>query len=474
MSGDSAALPTAERRPETMLAVYLLLAGAAVGLFLLICEWGNGLAGGVASSSGAAATQAVQVPTAHVWPHFLGGLIAVIVLARLLGFAMHCLGQPRVIGEVLAGIALGPSLLGRLSPETVTFLFPTSTLPTFHAFAQVGIILYMFLVGLHLNAAVLRSRAHATVMISHASIAAPFVSGACLALWLFQDFAPAGISFTSFALFFGLAMAITAFPVLARILTDRGMERSELGVIALSCAAADDVTAWCLLAIVMGVAQTNLISALTTIGFALAYVAAMIWLVGPLLRRWFVKEGESNPSGDAIAAVLVAVLASALVTQQIGIHALFGAFMLGAIIPHESKLARAFQGRLEDVVTILLMPTFFAYTGMRTQIGLLAEPADWIVCGVIILVATAGKLGGSYLAARFTGLDWRTSASLGILMNTRGLMELIVLNIGLDLGIISPTLFAMMVLMALATTIATTPVLQWLSPSHSLTSATVA
>ncbi|HTN76690.1 MAG TPA: cation:proton antiporter [Pirellulaceae bacterium] len=468
MSGEGSILTASEhRRPERMLAVYLLLGALAVGAFFVIRMIGE-QGGGTATAAAVVEQQPAHAPATHVLPHLLGGLIAVIVLARLLGFVLRYLGQPSVIGEVIAGIVLGPSILGRFSPEAVTFLFPPATLPILSAIAQLGVILYMFLVGLHLNAGLLSARAHTTVMISHASIAAPFLLGAILALWLFPGFAPAGIPFTSFSLFLGLAMAITAFPVLARILTDRRMERSELGVVALSCAAADDVTAWCLLALVVGVAQTDLIGAVTTILLATLYLAAMFWIVRPLLRRWFGSDRETAPRSDVIAAVLVAVLASSLLTDLIGIHALFGAFLLGAIIPHDSKLTHACQGKLEDVVTILLMPTFFAYTGTRTQIGLLSEPSDWLICGIIIVVATVGKLGGTYAAARFTGLDWRTSAALGVLMNTRGLMELIVLNIGLDLGIISPSLFAMMVLMALVTTIATTPLLNWLAPRELL------
>jgi Kef-type K+ transport system membrane component KefB len=455
-----------------MLSVYALLAALAVGAFFLIRWIGEGPAPIAAAEPDSVPTVATSA-SSHTLPRLLGGLIGVIVLARLLGLVLQRFGQPRVIGEVIAGIVLGPSILGRVSPEGMTFLFPAETLPILSAIAQLGVILYMFLVGLELNANLLRSRAHTTVMISHASIAAPFLCGAALALWLFRGFAPAGVSFTSFALFLGLAMAITAFPVLARILTDRGMERSELGVMALSCAAADDVTAWCLLAVVVGVAQTNLLGAASTILLSLAYVAVMFCLVRPLLRTWFASDNENagkqtTPRSDVTAGILVAVLASALVTDLIGIHALFGAFLMGAIIPHDSRLAQSFRGKLEDVVTILLMPMFFAYTGMRTQIGLLSQPTDWLICGVIILAASLGKLGGSYAAARYTGLDWRTSASLGVLMNTRGLMELIVLNIGLDLGILSPSLFAMMVLMALATTLATTPLLNWLLPAERL------
>lgn len=455
-SADSTAI---DRRSSSMLAVYVLIVAASVGAFFLI-RWIGESESGAATLPGVSAQKSIPAP--HTLPHLLGALIAVIALSRLLGALLRRVGQPRVIGEVIAGIVLGPSIFGRVSPDAMNFLFPSAILPTLGTIAQLGVILYMFLVGLHLNSALLRSRAHATVLMSHASIVVPFLLGAALALGLFQGYAPDGISFTSFSLFLGLAMAITAFPVLARILTDRGMERSELGVMALSCAAVDDVTAWCLLAFVVGIAQGNLVGAATTIFLAGAYVVLMLAIVRPLMQYWFNNEQESRSKREVFAVILAGVLASSLLTDAIGIHALFGAFLLGAIIPHDSQVAQAARGKLEDVVTVLLLPTFFAYTGMRTQIGLLSETSDWIVCGMIILVATAGKFGGSLLAARFAGLDWRTSASLGILMNTRGLMELIVLNIGLDLGILSPRLFAMMIVMALVTTMATTPILNLL------------
>jgi Kef-type K+ transport system membrane component KefB len=341
----------------------------------------------------------------------------------------------------------------------MAFLFPAQVLPILGMLAQLGIILYMFLVGLHLDSGHLRSRAHSTVVISHVSIIVPFLLGAGLALGLFRQFAPAGVSFTSFALFLGLAMAITAFPVLARILTDRKIEKTEIGVIALSCAAADDVTAWCLLGIVVGITQSNLVGAITTIIFALAYIALMLGVARPLVKRRF-ETAPLQPSFNVITWVIVALLLSALLTEVIGIHAVFGAFLFGAVIPHDSQLAHSFRAKLEDAVTILLMPMFFAYTGMRTEIGLLTDQRDWLICALIVAVATLGKFGGTLFAARFTGLNWRTSAALGALLNTRGLMELVVLNIGLDLGVISPPLFAMMVIMALVTTVAAAPLLK--------------
>lgn len=462
MHHESAALPNRPTQGRT-LGLYLLLGLAMVATFLAI-RW-IGEASFVDSARPIAPSDAAvaRPQSSHLMAQLLAGLIAIILAGRLCGTLLRYLGQPSVIGEVIAGIILGPSLLGQIAPQAVAFLFPEPLRPVLGAIAQLGVILYMFLVGLHLNPAVLRSRAHATVLISHASIAVPFLLGAALALWLFRDFAGAGVSFTSFALFLGLSMAITAFPVLARILTDRKMEQSELGNLALACAAVDDVTAWCLLAFVVGIAQADPFSALITLLSAAAYVAVMLFVVRPLLRRLTTDENDAPAGGGLIAAVLLAVLASSLVTDVIGIHTLFGAFLLGAIIPHDSSLARTFRVKLEDTVTILLLPAFFAYTGIRTEIGLLSEPTDWLMCAAIILVATLGKLGGSYWAARYAGLDRRTSAAIGVLMNTRGLMELIVLNIGLDLGILSPRLFAMMVLMALVTTFVATPVLNLLS-----------
>jgi Kef-type K+ transport system membrane component KefB len=335
------------------------------------------------------------------------------------------------------------------------------------AVSQLGVILYMFLVGLELNAARLAGRAHAAVAVSHASIVVPFVLGAALALGLYPIFSHEGVPFTSFALFIGAAMAITAFPVLARILTDSKMEKTELGIVALSCAAADDVTAWCLLALVVGVAQANIGSAVWVIGGAVAFLAFMFLVVRPLLSRLIDSETEraDGLSPTAVSGTFLAVLLAALATEAIGIHAVFGAFLLGAVIPHDSRIAREFVAKMKDLVTVLLLPAFFAFTGMRTQISLMSGWDSWLWCGAIVLVATTGKFGASLIAARLTGLGWREAAALGTLMNTRGLMELIVLNIGLDLGVISPTLFTMMVVMALVTTAATAPIVQWLVPS---------
>jgi Kef-type K+ transport system membrane component KefB len=374
-------------------------------------------------------------------------------------------GQPPVIGEVLAGIALGPSLLGQVWPAAADFILPAAVAPALGVIAQLGVILYMFLVGLEMNHEMIRDRAATTIWVSHTGMVVPFLLGAGLALVLYPRLSSTSVPFTSFALFLGVAMAITAFPVLARILTDRGMQQTPLGAIALGCAAIGDVTAWCVLAFVVGVARARLSNAFLTLGLTIAYIAFMLTLVRPAVH-WLLVRCDEEVTPGHLAVALAGLLLSALATEAIGVHALFGAFLLGAVIPHDSALARALTARLHDLVTLLLLPAFFAFTGMRTEIGLVGGCEGWLLCGAIIAVATLGKFGGSFVAARLTGLDSRSAAALGLLMNTRGLMELIVLNIGLDMLVISPALFAMMVMMALVTTLATTPLLQWLRPAQ--------
>jgi len=439
---------------------------AAVAAFLSIDHTGSSLAAPEAAPvrelGTAVASHAAPSRPADALLHVLIALAAVIVTGRLLNKAFARFEQPPVIGELLAGILLGPSLLGRLSPEVAGYVLPQTVAPYLGIIAQLGVILYMFLVGLELNAGLLRERAHATVAISHASIVAPFLLGAALALALYPRLSTSDVKFTSFALFLGAAMSVTAFPVLARILSDRKMTRTELGVIALSCAATDDVTAWCLLAFVVGVAQAKVGGAVLVILGTLAYIGVMFLLVRPLLKRLADRYAQSHLTPGVTALVFVGVLSSAVITEWIGVHAIFGAFLLGAVIPHESAIAKEFTHKLEDLVTILLLPAFFAFTGLRTEFGLVSGWQAWLVCGAIILVATLGKFGGTVGAAKLTGLGWRDSAALGILMNTRGLMELVVLNIGLEMGVISPTLFAMLVIMAIITTVATTPILSWL------------
>ncbi len=400
--------------------------------------------------------------------HVLMTLTAVITLGWILGKLLRLIGQPPVIGEVAAGILLGPSLLGRVWPAGASFLLPDSAASFLGVIAQIGIILYMFLIGLEMNLGEFKGRAAATLTIAHASMAVPFVLGAALALVLFPRLASEDVSFTSFALFIGVALSITAFPVLARILTDLRMHKTPLGTLALACAASNDAAAWCLLALAVGVAKAQVGGGLFVIGGTFVYLAFMLLLVRPLAAHWLAQTGPAALTRGGLALVFVALLLSALTTEWIGLHAIFGAFVLGAVIPHDSVVARTLSGNFADFVTVLLLPAFFAFTGLRTEFGLVAGIEAWLLCASIMVVATFGKFGGVYLAARAVGIDWRQSSALGVLMNTRGLMELIVLNVGLELRIISPTLFAMMVLMALVTTLATTPILRLLgvTPNH--------
>jgi Kef-type K+ transport system membrane component KefB len=432
---------------------------------VLIFLWVRSRGATLVAPPPAAVALAVSIKGSDVFLRVLIALTAIIVVGQLLAKLFAYVGQPPVIGEVVAGILLGPSLLG---PGGSSLVLPPSVAPFLGVIAQLGVVLYMFLVGLELDPAPLRNRLHATVAISHASILAPFVLGTLLSLPLYPRLSSSDVGFTSFALFLGVAMSITAFPVLARILSDYRMTRSELGVLALSCAAVDDITGWCLLAFVVGVARAQMGEGLLVVAGALAFIAFMFLLARPALvritRHW---QGEQR-SRTAVTLIVVSLLVSALVAEKIGIHAIFGAFLLGAMIPHDSGAARALTRQLEPVVTILLLPAFFAYTGMRTRIDLLSEPRHWLICGLIILVAILGKFGGTVAAARWTGIGWRNSAMLGTLMNTRGLMELIVLNVGLDLRVISPTLFSMMVLMALVTTALSSPVLRLLRAPASI------
>jgi Kef-type K+ transport system membrane component KefB len=392
--------------------------------------------------------------------HILLALALVITTARLLGTLFRTAHQPPVIGEILAGILLGPSLLGRFAPLASHYLLPAAVAPFLNVISQVGVILYMFLVGLELDPGLMRQQGRATVAISHASIIAPFLMGSLLALLLYPMFSSREVPFTNFALFLGVSMSVTAFPVLARILTDRRIHKTRMGITALTCAAIGDITAWCLLAFVVGIARAESTGAMRTVALAGAYLGLMFLLGRPLmvgLSRIYGNRGGLTQG--LMAVIFVVLLLSSSATELIGIHAIFGAFALGAVIPHDSQMARELTDRLEDLVVVLLLPAFFAFAGLRTQVGLISGFKEWMLCGLTILVASAGKFGGSLIAARITGLGWRDGSALGVLMNTRGLMELIVLNIGLEMRVISPTLFAMLVIMALVTTFATTPIL---------------
>lgn len=393
----------------------------------------------------------------------------ILATARAVGMLFRRIGQPQVVGEMAAGIVLGPSLLGWAAPGVFAALFPPASLGALNALSQVGLLVFMFLVGLEFDPARLRGRGDAAVLTSHASIIVPFLLGAVLSLLLYPNLSDASVSFTGFALFSGAAMSVTAFPVLARILTERNLVRTRLGAVATACAAVDDVTAWSILALVVVLVRASAaqVPLWVTVGGALLYVVLMITVVRRLLRvleAYFLSRGRVTQ--DLVAGAVLLLLGSAWLTERLGIHALFGAFALGAVMPKNGRFVRELTERLEDVTVVLLLPLFFAFTGLRTSVGLLQGTQSWILFGLVLLAATVGKFGGSAIAARVAGISWREAGAVGVLMNTRGLMELVIITIGLDLGVLSPELFTMMVLMALVTTFMTTPLLELLYPER--------
>ncbi|WP_420130140.1 cation:proton antiporter [Longimicrobium sp.] len=399
----------------------------------------------------------------------LAQVLVVLLAARMLGAAFRRIHQPQVVDEMVAGILLGPSLLGWAAPGVSAFLFPPDALGPLNALSQVGLLLFMFLLGLHLDLGTLRGRAPAAMLISLASMVVPFGLGVLLGMYLHADLAPPGIPLTGFALFMGAAMSVTAFPVLARMVAERGLLHTRLGTIALACAALDDVIAWCILAAVVALVRAGAgpLPPWAMLAGAIVFVAAMVLVVRPLLARLAVRFSESaNRQRDALGMVLLVVLAAAWTTEALGLHALFGAFLAGVVMPRDRTVAQAVAGRLEDATVVLLLPLFFAFTGLRTHVALVRDPGLAGVLALVIVMAVAGKFGASALAARVAGMEWRESAAIGVLMNTRGLMELVILNVGLEIGVISPTLFAIMVVMALVSTVMTTPLLEWIYPAR--------
>ncbi len=388
-------------------------------------------------------------------------IIVIVLVARIFGWIFRKIGQPSVIGEIIAGIVLGPSLFGLYFPGMKESLFPTESIGNLQLLSQIGLILFMFVIGMELDLKVLKNKANEAVVISHASIVIPFALGVGLSYFIYYQFAPPGVEFLSFSLFMGIAMSITAFPVLARIVQERGIHKTRLGTIVITCAAADDITAWCLLAVVIAIVKAgSFVSSLYVIALSCCYVLMMLLIVKPFLKRIGELYGKKeNIKKSVVAIILLTLIISSYITEIIGIHALFGAFMMGAIMPDITKFRNIFIEKVEDVSLILLLPLFFVFTGLRTEIGLINEPYLWKITGFIILVAVVGKFFGSALAAKFVGQSWRDSLTIGALMNTRGLMELVVLNIGYELGVLSPKIFTMMVIMALVTTFMTGPAL---------------
>ncbi len=389
-------------------------------------------------------------------------LIAILAFSRFLGYLFIKIKQPSVIGEILAGIMLGPSLLGHLFPEAFQFLFTPTSLNYLYILSQIGLILFMFTIGMDLNIEDLRKNLKETFVISHSSIIIPFLMGMILAYMVYSEFGTPASDFLSFSLFIGISMSITAFPVLARIVQEKGLTKTHLGTITIASAANNDVTAWILLVAVIAIAQTgSFFSSIYTLAFSAAYIVFMLVAVRPFLKKiGNIYQNEELMNKSIFAFFILVLIISAYTTQLLGIHALFGAFLAGVIMPPLPRFRKLMIDKVEDISVSLLLPLFFVYTGLKTEIGLVNTPYLWMLTGVFILVATVGKVGGSAIAARIVGETWKDSLSLGALMNTRGLMELIVLNIGLEMGIIPPTIFVILVIMALVTTFLTTPLLE--------------
>lgn len=394
----------------------------------------------------------------------LAQICVIMLLSRALGALAERIRQPRVIGEIVAGILLGPSLLAWLMPGPSAFLFPSPSFGVLNALSQLGLVLFMFMVGLGLNMKTLQRLGHVAVLVSHASIIAPMALGAALGLYLYPRLSSPAVSFEGFALFMGAAMSVTAFPVLARILSERNLLGSRIGTMAITCAAVDDVTGWCVLAYIVGAVRAAHFSVPVWVmlcGVAVFLVTMIGGVRGLFLRIWHSCDQDRDLSDSLKVGLLLLLFLSALATEALGLHMLFGAFIAGAVMPKDPKFVSRIVAKFEPLTVLVLLPLFFAYTGLRTSIGQVRGLGMWWYCLLIVAVAIIGKLGGTGIAARASGMRWRDSLALGALMNTRGLVELVVLNIGLDLGVISPALFSMMVLMAIVTTMMAAPLLHW-------------
>ena len=392
-------------------------------------------------------------------------IVVILITARVVGLLFRRIHQPQVIGEMVAGILLGPSLLGWLAPGVSTWLFPPASLGSLNAISQIGMVLFMFLVGLEFNPLNIASKKRAALVISHTSIIAPFLLGSLLSLYLYPRLSDDSVNFTTFALFVGTAMSITAFPVLARILAEHNLTQTSLGTLAISCAAIDDVSAWSILAGVVLLARrdSTFLSLLLAFAALAVFILVMLFAAPRLLRKLELTYRKHGKISQAVLSIVfLTMMLSAWITEQLGVHALFGAFLAGIVMPKADDFTNALTEKLKGVAVVLLLPLFFAFSGLRTSVGLLRGSEMWFYWTLICAAAIAGKFGGATLAARATGIHWREAAAVGVLMNTRGLIELVVLNIGLDIHVLSPALFTIMVLMALVTTLMTSPFLHWL------------
>lgn len=443
---------------------YILTMGIFIALILYIIYLGKGLEFGREIIKKVSENTPFQDFSNFIvgnLSHSLGLLIlqiiVIISISRIFGLLFKKMGQPVVIGEILAGIVLGPSLIGFYYPDIFNFLFPIESLSNLQILSQIGLILFMFVIGMELNLSVLKTKAYDATVIGHASIVIPFALGVGLAYFIYHSHSPTNVGFLSFSLFIGISMSITAFPVLARIVQERDMHKTKIGSLSLICAAINDITAWCILATIIAIVKAgSFMSSIYTIILAVVYVVLMIKVVRPFLKKIVETiKFDSILSSTIVVIVFLVLLISSFITEAIGVHALFGAFLAGTIMPENPRFRKMFIEKIEDIALVLFLPIFFVISGLKTDIGLISSPQLWKLTILIVLVATIGKFIGSAIAAKFVGQSWKDSLIIGTLMNTRGLMELVVLNIGYDLGIISAEIFVMMVIMALVTTFMT-------------------
>ncbi len=442
---------------KRLLSVYLLMVALPAALAIVAVV---ALAGGAGGDTGEAHPGGGSGQLIY---RLLVATAVVVAFAAAAGALARRLRQPPVIGEMAAGLVLGPSVLGWAAPQTQQWLFPSFLLPHLNTLAQFGIVFFMFLVGAELAPRTLLSSGPKAVVVGHASIALPLLAGVGVGWWLYTAFPPAtDPGMLPFVLFIGVAFAITAFPVLARILTDLRLLRTPIGTTGIAAAGIGDVTAWCLLATVVAIVRgTSMTSAVFSVLLVLLFGALMFLVVRPALA-WALHRAQTRatPKFPVFAGIITVVLASALATEQIGVHAIFGAFTAGVIMPRDSALFKELTSKIEGITIWFMLPIFFVVVGLNTKLATLQGGLQWLACGLITAVAIATKFLGTAIAARATGSPPREAAALGVMMNCRGLTELVVLTVGLQLGVLSPALFAMFVIMALVTTAMTGPLLR--------------
>ena len=394
---------------------------------------------------------------------FFFQLAFILAMCRVVGLIAKRFGQPQVVGEMIAGVVMGPSLFGLLFPAAQAHIFPKASLTITYALAQVGLVLYMFLIGVEFQVDLIRKRLRSASSVSIAGILTPFMLGSLLALMLVRndDYFAAKVAPWEAMLFMGASMSITAFPMLARIIYERGLTGTSLGTLALAAGSMDDAAAWCILAVVLASFNSNPIIALSAIGGGVLYAAVVLTIGKRLLKRLGDRvERAGAMSAQTFTFVLMVVMVGAWITDAVGIYAVFGAFILGTAMPR-GRFAREIQQRLEPLTTNFLLPLFFVYSGLNTRLGLVSSLKLWAVALAVLFLACFGKGVACWLAARLNGENNREALAIGTLMNARGLMELIILNIGLERGVITPTLFTIMVMMAIVTTLIASPVFEF-------------